>query len=159
MKSPWLPLVLAVSGAMAQEPWKVGGRIGMRQDGSRLVPTAAITAEYQVMDRLTWRTDLEAQFRDLSNTSDFALQVPTHLLWHPLGNQALFDPYAGPGASFGMDFDRNIQLGANGLVGFTIHPRQQQAFGLEWRWSWPDLTRSTRGRWDAALTGNWEVRF
>ncbi len=159
MNTRWLVLVLVVSGALAQEPWKVGGRVGVRQDGSRLVPTAAVTAEYQMLDRLTWRTDLEAQFRDLSNTSEFALQMPTHLLWHPLGNQAFFDPYAGPGTSFGMDFDRNVRFGVNGLAGFTIHPQQQQSFGLEWRWSWPDLTRSTRGQWDAALTGNWEVRF
>lgn len=143
----------------AQEPWKVGGRVGMRQDGSRLVPTAAITAEYQVMDRLTWRTDLEAQFRDLTNMSDFALQVPTHLLWHPLGTQAFFDPYAGPGASFGLDFDHNAMCGVNAVGGFTVHPRQQQAFGLEGRWSWPDLTRTFKGRWDIALTGNWEVKF
>jgi len=144
---------------LAQEPWKVGGRVGMRQDGSRLVPTAAITAECQVLDRVTWRTDFEAQFRDLANTSEFALQVPTHLLWHPLGTRALFDPYAGPGASFGLDYDRNAMGGLNAVGGFTVHPRQQQSFGIEGRWSWPDLTRTANGRWDVALTGNWEVKF
>lgn len=157
----WRTIVLAAlaASAAAQEPWKVGGRVGMRQGGSSLVPTAAITAEYQVLNRLTWRTDFEAQFRDLTNTSDFALQVPTHLLWHPLGAQSLFDPYAGPGASFGLDFERNAMCGLNAVGGFTVHPRQQQSFGLEARWSWPDLTRTAKGRWDVALTGNWEVRF
>lgn len=152
-------LLALVACAAAQDPWKVGGRVGMRQEGSRLVPTAAITAEYQVMDYLTWRTDFEAQFKDLANMNDFALQVPTHLLWHPLGTRALFDPYAGPGASFGIDFDRNAMCGLNAVAGFTVRPRQQQAFGLEGRWSLPDLTRTTKGRWDVALTGNWEVRF
>jgi hypothetical protein len=155
---PFILLAGAVC-AFAQGPWKIGGRVGMRQEGSLLVPTAAITAEYQVMDRLTWRTDFEAQFKDLTNMDDFALHVPTHLLWHPLGTQAVFDPYAGPGASFGLDFDRNAMLGLNAVVGFTVRPRQQQAFGLEGRWSHPDLTRTTKGRWDVALTGNWEVRF
>lgn len=151
-------LGLAVA-AVAQDPWKLGGRVGVRQEGTRLVPTAAITAEYQLSDRLTWRTDLEAQFRDLANTGDFALQIPTHLLWHPLGTQSIFDPYAGPGASLGLDFGQKAICGLNGVGGFTIHPRQQQAFGIEWRWSWPDLIRSTNGRWDLALTGNWEVKF
>lgn len=145
--------------ARAGDPWKVGGRVGMRQDGSKVVPTAAITAEYLLHDKLSWRTDFEAQFRDLSKMDEVAMQVPTHLLWHPAGSRAKFDPYVGPGASFGLDFDQNAMLGLNGTAGFTIRPNANQAFGMEWRWSWPDLTRNTKGRWDAALTGNWELKF
>lgn len=152
-------LAAVCAAGWAQDPWKVGGRIGVRQSGSKMVPTAAVTAEYQLGDQLTWRTDLEAQLRDLSNPGEYALQVPTHMLWHPLGTKRVFDPYAGPGASFGMDFAKNAMFGCNGVIGFTIHPSQQQAFGIEWRWSWPDLTRNLNGRWDAGLTGNWEVKF
>ena len=158
MKFVAILLSVAVA-AWAQNPWKLGGRIGMRQDGAKLVPTAAITAECQIQDHLTWRTDFEAQFRDLANTSEFALQIPSHLLWHPMGNQAKFDPYTGPGVSLGMDFDRKAMMGINGVAGFTVRPVQQQAFGIEWRWSWPDLIRGTAGRWDAALTGTWEMKF
>ncbi len=143
----------------AGDPWKVGGRVGMRQDGSKLVPTAAITAEYLLGDKLSWRTDFEAQFRDLSKMDEVAMQVPTHLLWHPVGVKAKFDPYVGPGASFGLDFERKAMLGLNGTAGFTVRPNANQAFGMEWRWSWPDLTRNVKGRWDAALTGNWELKF
>ena len=123
-------LAVVCTAGWAQDPWKVGGRVGVRQNGGKLVPTAAVTAEYQLADKLTWRTDFEAQFRDLSNTTDYALQVPTHLLWHPLGTKAVFDPYAGPGASFGLDFEKNAMLGCNGAFGFTVHPRQNQAFGI-----------------------------
>lgn len=158
MKRLTILLSISVAG-FAQDPWKVGGRIGVRQDGAKMVPTAAITAECQLLDKLTWRTDFEAQFRDLSNTSEFALQVPSHLLWHPVGTRATIDPYIGPGASFGLGFDHQAMIGMNGVAGFTVHPKAQQAFGIEWRWSWPDLTRNAQGRWDAALTGNWEVKF
>lgn len=133
--------------------------MGVRQNGNVLVPTAAITAECLLGDRLSWRTDFEAQFRDASNTQDFALQVPTHLLWHPLGTKNGFDPYTGPGAMVGLDTRNKATAGLNGVVGFNVRPRGQQAFGIEWRWNWPDLTRNTRGRWDVALVGNWEVKI
>jgi len=155
--APGLLAIFVTAGA--QGPWQVGGRVGVRQNGNVLIPTAAITAECVLNDRLTWRTDFEAQFRDASHTDDFVVQVPTHLLWHPLGTRAGFDPYTGPGASVGWDTRSKATAGVNGVVGFNIRPRGQQAFGIEWRWNWPDLTRNTRGRWDAALTGNWEVKI
>lgn len=152
-------IALLLPGLLVADRWNVGGRIGMRQDGSKLVPTAAVTAEYLLYDRISWRTDIEAQSRDLAKSDEFALQIPTHLLLHPAGTKAKLDPYFGPGASFGMDFDGKAMVGLNGVAGFTIHPKADQAFGMEWRWGWPDLTRNTKGRWDAALTGNWEMRF
>jgi hypothetical protein len=154
-----LPVLVLASAGVAGNPWKIGGRVGVRQNGNILIPTAAITAEYVLSDRLTWRTDFEAEFRDASHTDDFILQVPTHLLWHPLGTKAGFDPYTGPGVSVGMDSRTKATVGLNGVVGFMVRPRGQQAFGIEWRWNWPDLTRNTRGRWDAALVGNWEVKI
>ena len=145
--------------AAAAENWTLGGKVGLVQRGDKIVPTAAITADCRLNDRLTWRTDLGAQFADASDLGHATIQVPTNLLFHPLARRGPFDPYLGPGLNYSLNSDRHSQVGANTLVGFLVSPAKSQAFGLEWRWSWPDLVHSTQGQNSLALVGKWETRF
>ena len=131
----------------------------MNQNGNTIVPTAALSAEYTMNKYLSWRTDLEMSFKDVSKMDDFALSVPTQLLVHPLGNTAVFDPYLGPSLSVSMDFDRNVSAGSQAVVGFSIHPRKAQSFGIEGRWGWTDMVNGTDPTWAMALTGNWNAKF
>lgn len=153
-----LALALA-STASAGSRWTYGGRVGMTQNGSRFVPTAALSAEYAMGKMLSWRTDVELSFKDVSRMDSFAISVPTQLLLHPLGNDAVFDPYVGPGLSVAVNFDREVAAGAHGVVGFSVRPRKGQAFGLEGKWGWPDLVNGADPTWAMALTGNWSMKF
>lgn len=153
-----LALLLSLSVAHAGK-WTYGGRVGLSQNGSTVVPAAAVSAEYAINTRLSWRTDLELKFRDITRLDTFALTVPTQLLWHPLGNKATFDPYVGPGVSIALDFERKFTAGTHAVAGFSIRPRNGQVFGLEAKWGWPDVFRTDAPAWGLALTGNWNVNF
>lgn len=131
----------------------------MTQNGTRFIPTAALSAEYAIGKTLSWRTDLELGFKDLAAMDTFSVSLPTQLLLHPLGNGATFDPYAGPGLSVAMDFERQVVAGAHGVVGFNVRPRKGQAFGLEGKWGWPDIQNGGDPTWAMALTGNWNAKF
>lgn len=151
--------LLVPSLASAGGKWTYGGRVGATQNGNTIVPSLAVSAEYTLNKYASWRTDLEASFRDASKMDEFALSVPTQLLVHPLGSDALFDPYVGPGLSVSMDFDRRVAAGAHAVAGLSIHPRKGQTFGLEARWGWPDLVHGEPSAWALALTGNWSAKF
>lgn len=154
-----LALALAAPSLALAGKWTYGGRVGASQNGNTIVPSFAVSAQYSMNKYLTWRTDLEASFRDVSKMDEFALSVPTQLLVHPLGSDALFDPYVGPGLSVSMDFDRQVAAGAHAVAGLSIHPRKGQTFGLEARWGWPDLVHGEPSAWALALTGNWSAKF
>lgn len=153
-----LALLLPLSVAHAGK-WTYGGRVGLSQNGSTVVPAAAVSAEYAINSMLSWRTDLELKFRDITRLDTFALSVPTQLLWHPLGSRKLFDPYVGPGVSVALDFDRKFTAGTHAVAGFSIRPRNGQVFGLEAKWGWPDVFRTEAPAWGLALTGNWNAKF
>lgn len=155
----FLPGALLLGLAVAAQDWTLGGKVGVVQRGDKMVPNAAVSAECRLGDRLSWRTDLGAQFPDASDLGQATLQVPTNLLFHPLAKRGSFDPYLGPGANYSLDPDRRSLVGANVLVGFLVSPAKAQAFGLEWRWSWPDLVHSVRGQNSLALVGRWETQF
>lgn len=152
-------LLLLPLAASAGGRWTYGGRVGLSQNGSTVVPAAALTAEYAISNQLSWRTDLELKFRDISRLDTFALSVPTQLLWHPMGTGSFFDPYAGPGVSVSLDFDRKFTAGTHAVGGFSIHPRNGQTFGLEAKWGWQDVFRTRAPTWAMALTGNWNYQF
>lgn len=145
--------------ALAGGKWTYGGRAGVSQNGNTVVPTLALSAEYAVNKYASWRTDLEASFRSVSEMDKMALSIPTQLLLHPLGSGAVIDPYIGPGLSASMDFEQQITAGAHAVAGFSISPRKGQTFGLEGRWGWPDMLDGGESSWSMALTGNWNMTF
>ncbi|MCB9495871.1 MAG: hypothetical protein H6686_03185 [Fibrobacteria bacterium] len=152
-------ILLGLSLSAWSGSWTFGGRVGLSQKGSVFVPSAAMTAEYAISRYFTWRTDLEATFLDLARLDSFALSVPTQLLWHPLGSNARFAPYVGPGVSASMGFDRTLAAGVHTIGGFTYHATRTQAFGIEGRWGIPDVFRSRSPSFGLSLTGNWNLRF
>lgn len=154
MKYFALGLLLASTSCFAGK-WTYGARVGMTQNGSTFVPTAAMTAEYTINKYLSWRTDAEVRFSSITRLDSLALSVPTQLLWHPLGSSAVFDPYLGPGLSASLGFDRTLTAGAHAVGGFSVHPRRGQTFGLEAKWGIPDLVRDRKPSLGLALTGNW----
>ena len=146
------------TASLAGGKWSYGGRVGMNQSGNTVVPSAALSAEYTMNKYLSWRTDAELSFLNIAKMDTFALTIPTQLLLHPLGNTAIFDPYLGPSLSVSMGFDRKVAAGSQAVVGFSIHARKGQTFGLEGRWGWLDMVNGDP-TWAMALTGNWNAKF
>jgi hypothetical protein len=152
-------LLLILAAVVSAGNWNVGGRAGAVLQGGRFVPSVAITADYTVSDHLSWRTDFDATLVDANDLSRSTYQIPSNVLYHPVGSDAKFDPYLGPGVSLFSNGSGTFGAGANALAGFQIHPARQQAFGIEWRWGWPDLVHGTRTQLSVALVGKWETSF
>ena len=131
----------------------------MNQNGNDIVPSVAISGEYAINNHLSWRTDLEVSFKNVAKMDSFALSVPTQLLSHPLGSTSSFDPYLGASLSVSTDYDRNVAAGTKAVVGFSVHPRKGQSFGIEGRWGWNDMINGSDPTWAMALTGNWNMKF
>jgi len=152
-------VVLAPLSALANGGWTIGGRVGVNQNGSSVAPTAAVTAEYTINSRLTWRTDAEVQVADLAHPDVFSASVPTQLLLHPMGSNALLDPYLGPGLSASLVSSQTTSLGAHALAGVALHPKSGQTFGLEVKWGVSDMISNPAPTWSMALTGNWNYQL
>lgn len=156
-----LALILAIlpSSALRAGGWTFGGRAGATLQNGKFVPSVAATADCQISDVFSWRTDFDIRVPDANDMSRINFQVPSNVLFHPLSARKVFDPYAGPGLTLSSSSTGDLLFGMNAVGGFLIHPARQQAFGAEWRWSWPDPIHTARGQLSMALVGRWETKF
>ena len=148
--------LLPVSGGT----WKFGGKVSMEQGDDQPDLVAAVTAEYQIITMLSWRTDLEAIFRDMGKNADFDISVPTNLLWYPLRHKKLLEPYIGPGLVYTYALPNTHSFGMNVLGGINIQRRNKPTFGIEVKYTVTDFTGwSASDKISVSLTGAWEVDF
>ena len=154
-----LSLAILPATALPAGGWTFGGRAGATLQNGKFVPSVAATADYQLSDIFSWRTDFDVRIPDANDMSRINFQVPTNLVLHPLSGRKTFDPYAGPGLTLSSSSTGDLLFGLNAVGGFLIHPARQQAFGVEGRWSWPDPIHTARGQLSIALVGRWETKF
>lgn len=139
--------------------WTVRGKIGVTESNNDVGMQGGVIAEYALSNMLSWRTDLNFRFPDLSNMDIMQLNVPTNLLLYPLGSSATFCPYVGPGLNFVLPLNDDFQAGFNGVVGMQMKLPNRPTFGLEGRYTVPDFGKPAVGGWEVALTGSWNVEF
>lgn len=140
--------------------WKVSGKVGVTGgSGSDVGLQGGILAEYAISSRLSWRTDLNFWFPDLTQMDKVRMNVPSNILWYPLGSQAAFCPYLGPGINVVVPLNTDFSAGFNGVLGAAFQLPKKPRFGIEARYTVPDVTVASKGGWELALTGSWQVEF
>ncbi len=164
MKKGLFWLLLAVSLAAAAVPtragnWTFSGKVGVTQKSNDVGLQGGIIAEYKLSSMLSWRTDLDFVFADLSDLSLFKLSVPTNLLLYPMGTQAVVVPYVGPGLNIVVPYNEDLAAGFNGVFGVRFQLPKKPVFGLEGRYTVPDAADPQVGDFAVALTGTWQLQF
>jgi hypothetical protein len=155
-----LILLAAVIPLSARGTWELGGKVSVVQGSGSPRLQAVVTAEYRLMEYLSWRTDMEALFSDLSRSSTFDLTIPSNLLWYPLGHSYKIEPYTGPGLSYTYTSGANSYFGCNYLAGVRFRPEKRSTFGIECKYAVRDITRWSDSQSIAfGLTGSWEFAF
>lgn len=153
-------VALLVSTATGAGRWDVGGKVSVLQDGEGVGLKTVITAEYHLVEALSWRTDLEVQFLEVADGTNVDISVPTNLLWYPLAHRAKIDPYMGPGLSYTYTHDGRSLFGANMLAGVTFLRVKNKRFGIEAKYNVADVSRWTGSdNLEVGLTGSWEFTF
>lgn len=153
-------LFLFLVGNSFAGTWKFGGKVSMEQGDDRPDLVTAITAEYQIISMLSWRTDLEAIFRDMGNKTDFDISLPTNLLWYPFRHENLLEPFIGPGLVYTFALPNTQSFGINVLGGVNINLKDKPTFGLEVKYTVTDVVRwSASDKVSVSLTGSWKVDF
>ena len=153
-------IVLSFFGHSSGGSWKFGGKVSMEQGDNQPDLVTAVTAEYQIVSTLSWRTDLEAIFRDMGTGSDFDISLPTNLLWFPLQHKKTLEPYMGPGLVYTYALPNTHYFGMNVMGGITINPRNKPSFGLEVKYTVTNFTGWTASdKFSISLTGAWEADF
>lgn len=152
--------LLCLCNTVSGGTWKFGGKVSMEQGDNQPDLVTAVTAEYQIISMLSWRTDIEAIFRDMGKSSDFDLSVPTNLLWYPLRHKKLLEPYIGPGLVYTYALPDTHSFGMNALGGININRRNKPTFGIEVKYTVTDIIRwGVSDKISVSLTGSWEVDF
>jgi hypothetical protein len=139
--------------------WNFSGKIGVTESGSDVGMQGGLIAEYSMSTRLSWRTDLNFVFADLSDMEQVTLSVPSNLLYYPLGNNAVFCPYLGPGLNAVLPVNDDFTAGFNGIVGTKFKLTGKPVFGIEGRYTVPDFGTPEDGNFEVALTGSWQLEF
>ncbi len=138
--------------------WTFGGRVGATQIDGTLRTEAALNAEYNVSNMLTWRTDASMIFLDASHEGKYDIVIPTNLLFWPAGRRSAFRPYIGPGANFTYTHDGESKFGANILGGLQLVTNGNTAFGIEAKYLFPDLgSGDSKGHFSLSLTGAFQM--
>jgi len=139
--------------------WTISGKVGVTESGSDVGVQGGIAAEYAISKMLSWRTDLNFLFPDLSEMEKVKMNVPSNILAYPFGNTAVFCPYLGPGINVVVPYNSDLQMGVNGVFGAQVRLPGKPVFGMEARYTMPDYTDAKEGDWEVALTGSWQLEF
>ena len=138
--------------------WTFGGRAGATQVNGVLRTELALSAEYDISDALTWRTDLSFLFLDAQDQGIFDVTVPTNMVLWPAGRQARLRPYLGPGANFTYSHLKTASAGVNALAGLQWVNANKSTFGIEGKYLIPNLGAPTpKGQFSLALTGTFQI--
>ncbi len=153
-------ILLFISIPATGGSWKVGGKVSVQQSDGQPDLVTAVTAEYQIITMLSWRTDLEMIFKDMKDNFAFDISIPTNLLWYPLCHKKVIEPYIGPGLVYTCALPNTHSFGVNALGGININRPKKPTFGLEIKYTVTNI-----GRWIASdnmsisLTGKWDLDF
>jgi len=140
--------------------WDVGGNVAVVPQGEALRLKAAVYGEYSLMALLSWRTDIELIFQDLTQSGEFDISIPSNLLFYPLQHQYAIEPYMGPGLVYTYTYSGDHFLGCNVLGGVKYYYRKGQAIGIEARYTVVDLLNWTAtDNFAVGLIGKWELEF
>lgn len=156
---PGIFLLSLYVSLFAGSPWHLGGKISVVQENNTPHLKMSGFAEFRPIEYFSWRTDAELMFVDLQIMRDFDLSIPSNVLWYPLGNKFILEPYAGPGLTYTFNHVGRHLFGLNALAGVNYHLNQSTILGFEFRFTVPDLTKLSKYTYDAGFTGNWEINF
>jgi hypothetical protein len=160
LRAAYLIILLSVSLPVSGGTWKIGGKVSMQQGDGQPALVTAVTAEYQIISMLSWRTDLEMVFREMGKDPEFDISVPTNLLWYPLAHKKVIEPYIGPGLVYTCALPNTHSFGTNVLGGINFNLPKKPTFGLEVKYTVTDIIRwGASDNISVSLTGAWKVNF